>query len=124
MEFIGIRRQPSRVSAGLAAPLRRPFITFSILLKVAPFPSFKNTSSSPTVPGKINIMCATAPAGAVVANYPWDGSMDGRTHYAGTPDDATFRHLAGVYAKAHPFMSKSKASASRAVDWMADVVCG
>lgn len=43
--------------------------------------------------------------GAVVANYPWDGSDDRKTKYVASPDDATFKHLASVYAKAHKDMA-------------------
>ena len=37
-----------------------------------------------------------SPQGAVVANYPWDGTPDGFTRYAACPDDATFRALASI----------------------------
>ena len=46
--------------------------------------------------------------GAVVANYPWDGSQDQQTHYSRSPDDATFIHLARTYAQAHGTMHASK----------------
>uniref|UniRef100_A0A061S7Q8 Carboxypeptidase D n=1 Tax=Tetraselmis sp. GSL018 TaxID=582737 RepID=A0A061S7Q8_9CHLO len=46
--------------------------------------------------------------GAVVANYPWDGSLDRRTHYSASPDDAAFRHLATVYAQRNKDMAASK----------------
>ncbi|KAH9569375.1 hypothetical protein CY35_03G130100 [Sphagnum magellanicum] len=46
--------------------------------------------------------------GALVANYPYDGSPGARTTYAVCPDDETFRHLAGVYSQHHMLMSKSK----------------
>ena len=45
--------------------------------------------------------------GAVVANYPWDGSEDRGTHYAACPDDAAYVHLAGAYARAHASMAAS-----------------
>ena len=45
--------------------------------------------------------------GAVVANYPWDGNLDMQTRYEASPDDATFRHLATVYAGAHASMAAS-----------------
>ncbi|KAK9814699.1 hypothetical protein WJX72_010093 [[Myrmecia] bisecta] len=46
--------------------------------------------------------------GAIVANYPWDGSTDQATQYSKSPDDATFKHLASVYADAHRSMHASK----------------
>lgn len=46
--------------------------------------------------------------GAVVANYPWDGSQDKQTRYSRSPDDATFVHLARTYANAHGSMHASK----------------
>jgi hypothetical protein len=45
--------------------------------------------------------------GAVVANYPWDGSEDRGRHYAACPDDAAYVHLAGAYARAHASMAAS-----------------
>lgn len=46
--------------------------------------------------------------GAIVANYPWDGSTSPNTTYSASPDDAAFRHLASVYANAHLDMHKSQ----------------
>ena len=46
--------------------------------------------------------------GAIVANYPWDGSTNPNTSYSASPDDAAFRHLASVYANAHLDMHKSQ----------------
>ncbi|XP_024398551.1 carboxypeptidase SOL1 isoform X1 [Physcomitrium patens] len=46
--------------------------------------------------------------GALVANYPYDGTPDISTKYAPSPDDSTFKYLAGVYAGNHPLMLKSK----------------
>lgn len=46
--------------------------------------------------------------GAIVANYPWDGSTNPNTSYSASPDDAVFRHLASVYANAHLDMHKSQ----------------
>lgn len=43
--------------------------------------------------------------GALVANYPWDGSPDRSTSYQACPDDATFRDLATRYATKHRKMS-------------------
>lgn len=49
--------------------------------------------------------------GAVVANYPYDGFSDHSMKENGTrnptPDDATFTHLAKVYARAHKTMAQS-----------------
>lgn len=45
--------------------------------------------------------------GALVANYPWDGTPDKKTRYAESPDDAAFRRLARAYADAHPTMHDS-----------------
>ena len=45
--------------------------------------------------------------GAVVANYPWDGTEDRGTRYSEAPDDAAFRRLALGYAKGHPTMHRS-----------------
>lgn len=46
--------------------------------------------------------------GAFVANYPWDGSSDGGTHYSASPDDQTFIHLAKSYASLHAQMNVSQ----------------
>lgn len=47
--------------------------------------------------------------GALVANYPWDGTAHGRGGYAGVPgDDATFKSLAQSYANLHPKMQASR----------------
>lgn len=46
--------------------------------------------------------------GIVVANYPWDGKRDWSHGYAACPDDATFIHLAKIYANAHLTMHDSK----------------
>jgi carboxypeptidase D len=46
--------------------------------------------------------------GALVANYPWDGTEDQRTHYNACPDDETYRYLAGVYAGFHRQMHLSR----------------
>ncbi|KAB2031166.1 hypothetical protein ES319_D05G286600v1 [Gossypium barbadense] len=57
-------------------------------------------------------MCFTASAslhgGALVANYPWDASLDKRKNYYACPDDGTFRFLASIYSKSHYNMSLSK----------------
>lgn len=50
--------------------------------------------------------CITHPLqGALVANYPMDGTQDRSTQYAASPDDGTFRHLATKYAQAHTRMA-------------------
>lgn len=49
---------------------------------------------------------AAPPQGALVANYPWDGTPDRSTRYEACPDDAAFRHLAALYATAHRRMSQ------------------
>ena len=43
--------------------------------------------------------------GALVANYPWDGTPDQSTQYQASPDDDTFKHLAQLYATTHRIMS-------------------
>ncbi|XP_057974501.1 carboxypeptidase SOL1 isoform X2 [Malania oleifera] len=51
---------------------------------------------------------ASLHGGALVANYPWDGTEDRRKHYYGCPDDETFRFMASVYSRSHYNMSQSK----------------
>ncbi|XP_047983264.1 carboxypeptidase SOL1-like isoform X2 [Salvia hispanica] len=51
---------------------------------------------------------ATLHGGALVANYPWDGTEDKRRDYFGCPDDKTFRFLASLYSRSHYKMSRSK----------------
>ncbi|OMO73504.1 Peptidase M14, carboxypeptidase A [Corchorus capsularis] len=46
--------------------------------------------------------------GALVANYPWDGTQDKRRNYYACPDDGTFRYLGSVYSQSHYNMSLSK----------------
>lgn len=43
--------------------------------------------------------------GALVANYPWDGTNDRKTRYDASPDDDTFKYLASEYANSHRKMS-------------------
>ncbi|XP_054809779.1 carboxypeptidase SOL1 isoform X3 [Prosopis cineraria] len=50
---------------------------------------------------------ATLHGGALVANYPWDGTQDKRTNYYGCPDDDTFRFMASIYSHSHHNMSAS-----------------
>ncbi|GMY29499.1 carboxypeptidase SOL1 isoform X2 [Fagus crenata] len=51
---------------------------------------------------------ASLHGGALVANYPWDGTRDKRTNYFGCPDDETFRFMASIYSRSHYNMSLSK----------------
>ncbi|KAG4148225.1 hypothetical protein ERO13_D05G273101v2 [Gossypium hirsutum] len=51
---------------------------------------------------------ASLHGGALVANYPWDASLDKRKNYYACPDDGTFRFLASIYSKSHYNMSLSK----------------
>ncbi|KAJ9675512.1 hypothetical protein PVL29_024439 [Vitis rotundifolia] len=51
---------------------------------------------------------ASLHGGALVANYPWDGTQDGRKNYYACPDDETFQFMASVYSRSHHNMSLSK----------------
>ncbi|XP_057490376.1 carboxypeptidase SOL1 isoform X2 [Actinidia eriantha] len=51
---------------------------------------------------------ASLHGGALVANYPWDGTQDKRKNYYACPDDDTFKFLANVYSRSHYNMSLSK----------------
>ncbi|GLU06946.1 hypothetical protein SLE2022_239290 [Rubroshorea leprosula] len=51
---------------------------------------------------------ASLHGGALVANYPWDGTENKRRNYYACPDDETFRYLASVYSRSHYNMSLSK----------------
>ncbi|KAF8025010.1 hypothetical protein BT93_F2000 [Corymbia citriodora subsp. variegata] len=46
--------------------------------------------------------------GALVANYPWDGTEDKRRYYFASPDDEAFRFMASIYSRSHRNMSLSK----------------
>ncbi len=46
--------------------------------------------------------------GALVANYPWDGNLDGSTKYSRAPDDMIFKRAASLYAQSHGEMKESK----------------
>nr|CAD7426106.1 unnamed protein product [Timema monikensis] len=52
------------------------------------------------------VLSANLHGGAVVASYPYDDSASGLDCCAEspTPDNDVFRHLASLYANAHPFM--------------------
>ncbi|KAL4436066.1 hypothetical protein ABPG77_005514 [Micractinium sp. CCAP 211/92] len=51
------------------------------------------------------VASASMHEGALVANYPWDGTPDETTRYEACPDDDTFRHLAALYASTHQTMA-------------------
>ncbi|KAA8537958.1 hypothetical protein F0562_027462 [Nyssa sinensis] len=51
---------------------------------------------------------ASLHGGALVANYPWDGTQDKRKIYYACPDDDTFRFMASVYSRSHYNMSLSE----------------
>ncbi|KAL3621531.1 suppressor of los1-1 [Castilleja foliolosa] len=51
---------------------------------------------------------ASLHGGALVANYPWDGTEDKKKKYYECPDDEAFRFLASVYSRSHYNMSLSK----------------
>ncbi|PHT50550.1 hypothetical protein CQW23_10297 [Capsicum baccatum] len=50
---------------------------------------------------------ASLHGGALVANYPWDGTGDKKKYYYGCPDDETFRYMASIYSRSHHNMSLS-----------------
>ncbi|XP_051118198.1 carboxypeptidase SOL1 isoform X2 [Andrographis paniculata] len=50
---------------------------------------------------------ASLHGGALVANYPWDGTEDKKRKYYGCPDDETYKFLATLYSGSHYNMSKS-----------------
>ncbi|CAH8479046.1 unnamed protein product [Dicrocoelium dendriticum] len=50
------------------------------------------------------VLSASLHAGALVGVYPFDGSINRTAYYHASPDDATFRHLATTYSRAHKRM--------------------
>ena len=54
---------------------------------------------------RLSVPLSGALQGALVANYPWDGTNDESTRYEACPDDAAFKHLASVYASNHQTMA-------------------
>ncbi|KAK8769989.1 hypothetical protein V5799_013547 [Amblyomma americanum] len=55
------------------------------------------------------VLSANFHGGALVANYPFDDTLDGsQKKYTSAPDDATFRHLAHTYASSHPRMKQGE----------------
>ena len=55
------------------------------------------------------VLSANLHGGALVANYPFDDTNTGKETPNPTPDNDLFKHLALVYAEAHPIMSQGKA---------------
>ncbi|XP_077999109.1 carboxypeptidase E-like isoform X2 [Glandiceps talaboti] len=51
------------------------------------------------------VLSSNLHGGDLVANYPYDSSMDGKTHYQKCPDDAIFQELAKAYSEVHGEMS-------------------
>ncbi|KAM7518656.1 hypothetical protein LguiB_017618 [Lonicera macranthoides] len=51
---------------------------------------------------------ASLHGGALVANYPWDGTRNKDKNYSACPDDEMFRFMASLYSRSHFNMSLSK----------------
>ena len=64
------------------------------------------------------VLSANFHGGSLVASYPFDDSAQHQETgaYSASPDDATFRHLASVYASAHATMSSSATPSCAAGD--------
>ncbi|KAM7542685.1 hypothetical protein Aperf_G00000007373 [Anoplocephala perfoliata] len=54
------------------------------------------------------VLSANIHGGALVANYPFDGSIDGRRRKSSTADNAIFVNLAEAYSSYHPRMKTGK----------------
>ena len=52
------------------------------------------------------VLSANLHGGSLVASYPYDDSLNHTFFHSSSPDDTLFRHLAHVYADAHPTMHK------------------
>lgn len=68
-------------------------------------PSSAISKSTATSPSRRFIASLAMHEGALVANYPWDGAVNGMLQYNGTADDATYRFLATYYATKHTKMA-------------------
>ncbi|KAG5525332.1 hypothetical protein RHGRI_031869 [Rhododendron griersonianum] len=69
---------------------------------------------------------ASLHGGALVANYPWDGTQDRRKYYYACPDDKTFKFLASVYSRSHHNMSLSEefqGGITNGASWYGSVKC-
>ncbi|XP_064458010.1 carboxypeptidase E-like isoform X2 [Ornithodoros turicata] len=56
------------------------------------------------------VLSANFHGGALVANYPFDDTLDGsQKKYTASPDDDTFKHIAYTYASQHPRMQQGEA---------------
>ncbi|VFQ86746.1 unnamed protein product [Cuscuta campestris] len=51
---------------------------------------------------------ASLHGGALVANFPWDGTQNKKKYYFACPDDETFRYMANIYSHNHHNMSLSQ----------------
>ncbi|MFS7912825.1 putative metallocarboxypeptidase D [Helianthus anomalus] len=51
---------------------------------------------------------ASLHGGALVANYPWDGTQDKSKSYYACPDDEAFKYMAKLYSGSHYNMSRSQ----------------
>ena len=62
------------------------------------------------------VLSANLHNGALVANYPYDSSEDGRSIYSKSPDDDIFIQLAKTYSFSHPTMHLGYACSDRFED--------